>query len=43
MNLTGTARVTGELVDVDKAGLAAVAPMGTPVRSLEEMLRLVAR
>ena len=43
MNLTGSARVTGELVDVDKAGLAAVAPMGAPVHSLEEMLRAVTR
>ena len=43
MNLTGTGRVTGDLVDVDKAGLAAVAPMAPPVRSLEEMLRAVAR
>ena len=41
--LSGTARVTGELVDVDKAALAAVAPMGVVVRSLEEMVRAVMR
>jgi hypothetical protein len=42
-NLTGTAHVTGDLVDVAKSAGAALAPMGTPVRSFEEMLRAVAR